>query len=488
MFFVTYVRRELRRRMRQAIFIALGLAVGVGLVVTVAAASAGVKKAQSGVLSALYGVGTDVTVTGPAPSPPKPDSTSKSSQNSSNQNNFGIEPGPNGQPEICTSNGKCTSAAGQTIDQLTAPYSGISASKVAEAGRLPAVTTAAGGITLTDNTTTFGRSSNSLPQPSSFTVDGVDTSKLSLGPLSSASLTSGHSFTAADADAGVAVVDSGYATSKNLKIGSVLTIDQAKFTVIGVVRQPQASSPPDVYVPLARAEELPLYAGSLNSEVNTIYVTAASAADIPAVQNEIARLLPHATVTSEASLASEVTGSVTSAAKLANDLGKWLAVLVLIAAFAVASLLTMAAVARRVAEFGTLKAIGWRTRRIVAQVLGESVAMGILGAAVGVGLGFAGAAIISSVAPTLSATVPAPSAAFSMAAGQAAGPGPAGGVPHSPGAASSHMVAVPLHPSVTVAAIVLAVILAVAGGLLAGSLGSWRIARLRPADALSRVA
>ena len=37
-------------------------------------------------------------------------------------------------------------------------------------------------------------------------------------------------------------------------------------------------------------------------------------------------------------------------------------------------------------------------------------------------------------------------------------------------------------------AIVLAVVLALAGGLLAGSFGSWRIARLRPADALTRVA
>ena len=51
MFFATYLRRELRRRMRQAIFIALGLAVGIGLVVTVSAASAGVKKAEAGVLS-----------------------------------------------------------------------------------------------------------------------------------------------------------------------------------------------------------------------------------------------------------------------------------------------------------------------------------------------------------------------------------------------------------------------------------------------------
>jgi putative ABC transport system permease protein len=482
MFFVTYLRRELRRRMRQAIFIALGLALGVGLVITVAAASAGVKKAESGVLSALYGVGTDVTVTGAAPGPPKPGSTSNNDQNS-----YGIEAGPNGQPEICTSNGGCTSAAGQTIDQLTPSYSGISESKVAEAARLPGVTSAAGGISLTDDTTTFGRSSSSFPQASSYTLDGVDTGKPSLGPLSSASLTSGHSFTAADADTDVAVVDSGYAKSENLKVGSVLTIGQVTFTIIGIVRQAQGSSPPDVYVPLARAQALSLYAGSLTGQVTTIYVAAASAADIPAVSRQISGLLPGATVTTEASLAREVTGSVSSAAKLASDLGRWLAVLVLIAAFAVACLLTMSAVARRVAEFGTLKALGWRTRRIVAQVLGESVAMGIAGAAAGVGLGFAGAAIISAIAPTLSATVPGSSGGFSLAAGQAVGPGP-GGAPHSPGSAATRVVAVPLHPSVTAGVIVVAVLLAVAGGLLAGSFGSWRIARLRPAAALSRVA
>src|SRR6266705_5860988 len=61
--FVTYLVRELRRRMRQAVFIALGLALGVGLVITVTAASAGVKNAQGTVLHALYGVGTSLTVT-----------------------------------------------------------------------------------------------------------------------------------------------------------------------------------------------------------------------------------------------------------------------------------------------------------------------------------------------------------------------------------------------------------------------------------------
>ena len=72
MFFVTYLARELRRRMRQAVFIALGLALGIGLVVTVIAASAGVKKAQADVLDSLYGVGTDVTVTGKPPAAPSP--------------------------------------------------------------------------------------------------------------------------------------------------------------------------------------------------------------------------------------------------------------------------------------------------------------------------------------------------------------------------------------------------------------------------------
>jgi putative ABC transport system permease protein len=459
MFFVTYLRRELRRRMRQAIFIALGLALGVGLVVTVAAASAGVKKAEAGVLSSLYGVGTDVTVTGAASGPRPPAGGSGGTTSIRNE-------------------------AGKRIDTLISQYSGISASKVDEVARLHDVAAAAGGITLQDSSITlpknFGSPGSSLPQPSSFTLDGVDTGHPSLGTLSTASLTSGHSFTAADADADVAVVDSGYAKAHSLKVGSVLTIDKIKFTVIGIVRQAQASSPPDIYVPLKLAQALSVQTGSLKNDVNTIYVAAASAADISAVQREIATLLPHATVTTAASLASEVTGSVTGAAKLAGDLGRWLSVLVLIAAFAVACLLTMAAVARRVAEFGTLKAIGWRTRRIVAQVLGESVVMGIAGAVVGVGLGFAGVAIITKVAPKLSATV-----------GGNTGPqasAPSGGHATPVGGSGAHTVSVPLHPSITVSVIVLAVILAVAGGLLAGSFGSWRIARLRPADALARVA
>ena len=214
--------------------------------------------------------------------------------------------------------------------------------------------------------------------------------------------------------------------------------------------------------------------------MNTIYVSAASAADITAVQHEISKLLPSATVTTSSSLASQVTGSLTNTASLADNLGRWLSIMVLIAAFVLASLLTIAAVSRRVGEFGTLKAIGWRSRRIVGQVMGESLTTGIVGGASGVVLGFAGAALVTKLAPTLYATV-----------GQANPTQTAGGAGgetiHRFTPSTAHTVPIHLSAPITVSAIVLAVLLAIAGGLLAGLLGSWRAARLRPAEALGRV-
>jgi putative ABC transport system permease protein len=481
MFFLTYLWRELRRRMRQAIFIALGLAIGIGLVITVIGASSGVKAAQAKVLRALYGIGTDITVT-----------TKPKAQSGQPLGGHATSGGPQGggpRAEICL-NGKCYTSG--TVDALVLGDTGsLSAAEVAQIARLHDVSAAAGGLLLTDNRIVLPSASNpNIQPPTSFTVDGTDISHPGLGPLSNARLTSGRAFTAADQNSDVALVDSNYATSNGIKVGSTITIAGTKFKVIGIVSQPEASSPPNVYIPLARAQALTTDPGtgkSMTGKVDTVYVAASSAADIGAVQREIEHLLPHATVTSSSDLASEVTGSAADAAKLAGDLGKWLAVLVLIAAFAVASLLTMAAVARRVPEFGTLKALGWRSSRIVSQVLGESVTTGIIGGLIGVGLGFVGVAIIDKIAPELSATVPSASGALGTPQ-TVTGPGSSSGAVIGGPAASHTTISVPMSASVTIGAIVLAVLLAIAGGLLAGSFGGWRAARLRPAAALSRVA
>jgi putative ABC transport system permease protein len=472
MFYFTYLARELRRRLRQAIFIALGLAVGVGLVLTVTAASAGVKNAQAGVLKGLYGAATDITVTGSAPSPPK-----AGSPVSVGGGTFSLQMTPSGA-QMCV-NGKCRPLKeGYTIDQLMSPgHTPISSTDVAKIAKLSGVTAVAGNLQLTDNRTVI--SENPSP-PTSFTVDGTDVSDLKLGPFSNAVLASGRTFTAADANASVAVVDKDYAISNDLKVGGTVTIGGKKFTIIGLVNQPEGATPPNMYIPLARAqadaEQNPAGGGDMKNEVNTIYVTVASAADVDQVSSEIQAVLPMAQITTPGSLASQLTGSISSAAKLANDLGKWLSVLVLIAAFAIAVLLTMLAVSRRVREFGTLKALGWRSGRIIAQVIGESLVTGAGGAAVGVGIGFAGVGIINAIAPKLSGILTQASQGLQIV-------GPNGPVTPS----TTQTVSVPLSAVVGGGAIIIAIVLALAGGLLAGILASWRIGRLRPADAIAKV-
>ncbi len=243
-----------------------------------------------------------------------------------------------------------------------------------------------------------------------------------------------------------------------------------------------------MFIPLARAQALAGMAG----KVNTIYVAASSATAISSVQHEISKAMPKATVTTANSLAGEVTGSLASASSLAANLGKWLAIAVLAAAFALAALLTTAAVSRRVREFGTLKALGWRSRRIVGQVMGEAAVIGIVGGVAGVALGYAGSALVGKFAPALTASVgqttgtatPGGSRVFAGGPPSGASGGFVGGFRNI----ATPTVTVHLSAPVTLSLIVLAVLLAVAGGLLAGGFGSWRAARLRPAAALSRVA
>jgi putative ABC transport system permease protein len=319
MFFLTYLRRELRRRMRQAIFIAVGLAIGIGLVITVLGASSGVKAAQAKVLRALYGIGTDVTVT-TKPTPPK--GAQGSVPISAGQATSG---GPHGGPhaQACI-NGKCYTSG--TIDTLdSGDYGALSTAAITKIAQLEHVSAAAGGLVLTDNRIVLPTGSNSrLVPPTSVSVNGTDISHPKLGPLSNASLTKGRTFTEADADKNVAVVDSNYATAHQLHVKDTVTVADKKFTIIGIVTQPQASSPPSVYIPLARAQALannPATGTSMTNEVNTVYVTAASASDISVVQKEIASLLPQATITSSSDLASEITGSAASLA--ARSAGGW---------------------------------------------------------------------------------------------------------------------------------------------------------------------
>ena len=65
----TYLRRELAGRRKQTIIVAAGLGVAIALVIIVNSLSAGVRDAQAQALESVYGVGTDLTVTGATAEP-----------------------------------------------------------------------------------------------------------------------------------------------------------------------------------------------------------------------------------------------------------------------------------------------------------------------------------------------------------------------------------------------------------------------------------
>ncbi len=484
--FFTYLGRELRRRSRQALVIALGLALGIGLTIAVSAASSGVKVAQNEVLKSLYGVGTDITVTQTA------------TRGSGGGQSFGIT----GQTQDTT--GTKTTSTSQDTARVAPGTGTLATTTLTKVQGLSGVSGAVGSISLVDFNISGSLTQSFTQQPSTSptgsatrgggsggssgggfragppsgnfnlnqtTMQGVDVADMSIGPMSSVTLGSGRALTSSDASSAVAVINSSYATQQNIKLGATETLGGTKFTVVGIVT---TSSSEDYFIPLAEAQKI----SSDTGKVTTIYVKAASSTQISTVASEISKTASGSTVSTSAELASSVSGSLSSTASLANNLGKWLSIGVLLAAFLVAALFTMSAVGRRTREFGTLKAIGWTSGRVVRQVLGESIVTGLIGGLIGIGLGYAGAFAIDKFAPTLTAS------SATSSASNAAGGGPGGG-----GATSAaHDITVHLTAPVDLSVLALAVGLAVLGGLIAGGLGGWRASSLRPADALAKVA
>ncbi|MFJ9628625.1 ABC transporter permease [Streptomyces sp. NPDC091280] len=492
--FFTYLRRELRRRRKAALVVASGLALGIALVIVVNSVSSGMGKAQDKVLQSLYGLGTDMTVT-KAATP-----TASGSQ----QPRFRFD---------ANNNGDSTTQSSDRV--MVQGFTTLASSTVTKVAGQKGVSDAVGGLSLNvvkvDGQFTRGQfrqnqgsgsgnaeggnrggngGGNGQPQGevtggganfniNAYTVYGTDVTKPALGPLTSSKITSGRTFTTAETDAKVVVADSAYAKEKKLKVGSTVTIKSVKYKVIGIATATSGDAAANLYIPLTQAQTL---SGDKN-KVTTIYVKATDSKQISAVKKTITSNVSGTTVTTSADLADTVSGSLSTASSLATSVGKWLSIAVLVAAFLVAGLLTSSAVSRRVREFGTLKALGWKSGRVTRQVVGEAVVNGLVGGVLGIALGLAGAYVVTAISPTLSASL-GNSAGGGARAG---GPGGGGGFGGPGREAAAKTLDVALTAPVNATTIALAVGLAVAGGLIAGAFGGWRASRLRPADALRRV-
>ena len=494
MFYLGYVLAELRRRKARTLFTALGLAVGVGLVVTVSALSKGLDGAQRKVLEPLTGVGTDMSVTRPlkvsgskftpGAGPPQ---LSPSEQDQLRKENGG---GRFGLVQAAKPGKKFSSDRFVTATQLSFP-----ASEAARLAGLPGASDAAAALTLnaihlsgrvpkkppSGGGPRFfsagpGAAPNGTPAPrainfNSRTITGIDESKPSLGLVTPGQVSSGR-YLSTSGSSYQALMNVAYARRNGYHVGSTFKLANHTFTVVGLASPPLGGSASDIYVKLSTLQRL----SDRKGRANAIQVRAKDSGSVDGLERAIKSSFAGAQVTTAKDLADRVGGSLVDAKNLSGKLGTALEVVGLVAAFLIASLLTLSSVAKRTRELGTLKALGWRQRLVVRQVTAESLAQGLLGGVIGVGLGLAGAAVIAGIGPTLHATV---------AAARDAGPGPL--AIFGQGQITSGSTTIKLGAPVDAGIVLLALLLAVAGGLIAGTLGGLRAARLRPADALRSV-
>jgi ABC-type antimicrobial peptide transport system permease subunit len=486
MFYVTYMLAELRRRSGRTILTALGLAIGVGLVVTVNALSTGLDRAQAAVLEPLTGVGTDMSVTRPIDLLPTqqgvfPDLAEKERNQLQKENGgarLGLtelgEPGEKFSQDTFASNAQLS----------------FQASRVSEIRDLEGVTAAVGGLTLNSihvegtvpeeaekpaqgQGPSFGGPPKDIDL-SSLSVSGVDERYRELGAITPGQVTSGRYFDPGDERQ--AILNESYASREGLALGDTVKLGGKAFTVVGIAETPLGGQSSDVYVKLSQLQEL----SDRKGRVNTVYVRAESSDDVTAVANAIEQSFDGASVTTAEDLAARVSGTLVDAKNLAGTLGTALALVGLLSAFLIASLLTLSSVTKRIRELGTLKALGWSQRLVVRQVTGESLLQGLLGGALGVVLGIGGALLVGALAPTLEASV-------GTGAESEVGAGPRFIGPFGQGAVRPASADVTLDTTVSIALIFGAVGLALVGGLVAGAVGSLRAARLRPADALRHI-
>ncbi|MEU4087619.1 ABC transporter permease [Streptomyces aureus] len=487
--FFTYLRRELRRRRKAALVVASGLALGIALVIVVSSVSSGMEKAQGKVLQSLYGLGTDMTVTKAA-----------AAQSTSDRPRFNFDAKDSDSDKE------------QSSDRVMVQgFQTLASSTVSKVDAQKGVADSVGGLSLQviringqftrgqfkqdpnsgGGNRQGGPGAQQSPQGrveggganfdvNNYSVYGTDVTKPALGPLTSSKITSGRTFKTSETNAKVVVADKSYAKEKKLKLGGTVTVKGVKFKIIGIATPDSGDAAANLYIPLQQAQTL----SDSKNKVTTIYVKASDSQQIASVKSTIQKNISGTTVTTSADLADTVSGSLSTASNLASNVGKWLSIAVLVAAFLVAGLLTSSAVSRRVREFGTLKALGWKSGRVTRQVVGEAIVNGLVGGVLGIALGLAGAYVVTEISPSLTAEVASAGRGGPGGGGGGFGGGGFGGPARQ---SASKALDVALTAPVSVNTIVLAVGLAVAGGLIAGAFGGWRASRLRPADALRRV-
>ena len=256
---------------------------------------------------------------------------------------------------------------------------------------------------------------------------------------------------------GNVLVDSVFVDLAKLSVGDNLSVFNQNLTVVGIVNPSVYSKPAGIanmYAPLSVVQEIAKFYGDLNNfavrDINVILVEISAEGDsayINAVEQSVL-----GTVEVYAGQAGAVVGyqcgvAARKVVSVTDDSAWAISVIILVCVMLFALKSQFASVVERTKEVGILKAIGWTDSDVTKQVFLESLVQGLAGGIIGVGVGY----LVIFLIPSF-------------------------------GLVSTQNLVLTVTPSLPL----LGIILAIAGGTLAGIFPAWRAAKLQPAEALRR--
>ncbi|MDX1765516.1 MAG: FtsX-like permease family protein [Candidatus Saccharimonadales bacterium] len=300
-------------------------------------------------------------------------------------------------------------------------------------------------------------------ETSTYKIGGVNIDKSTIGLILPSEIVEGEYLSSNNQS----VINKAYAEKNELRIGDSISLKDKDYEVVGIVEPKLYSNSADIYLTLEELQSI-----SENPDrINMLLVKATDVDSLGPTKAHLESVLSGAIVVTSENEADTISGSLVQAADLTDRFGQATAMIIIISAFVIVSLLTASSVTKRTREIGTLKAIGWSKFKVVRQIISENFVIGLIGAAIGVGFGLLAIAIFNSNNISLEAFIENPDATADL-------------VRSSSTAISAIQTSVDIEISPSMGVFVIGIIVAIAGALISGLIAALKAARLKPQAAL----
>lgn len=223
-------------------------------------------------------------------------------------------------------------------------------------------------------------SSSSRPGGMGLTIVGIDSSYLNLAGVSSADV-NGSLFS--NGSTNEVIIGKNSAQNLNKTVGDTINLYGKDFKITGIYQTGNVMQDQNVFMSLNTLQNLTSNTGKISS----IYVKEADNANATQVSKSITNAYPNDLSTTTAEDQANRMNSITSTI----DSASWAISLLAIFIGGIGVINTMImSVFERTREIGVLKAVGWKNRRILGMILGESIVLTLLAAVVGTIVGVVG--------------------------------------------------------------------------------------------------